>query len=140
MPFTHPESAGPSGWMASLSKRDLEEWCDRLMARDATAIELCVAFVEKESTQCLWHGRARAKMCRRLKHVSLSQRQSERLVTAVLQRLQVGVFSEQFRDQLRLAVLLDPKRVESVARSCLGSPRPHFVRLAKWVWSSGGNR
>ena len=50
-----------------LSKQRLIELGDRLLTFDVTAIGYCVAFVVAE-TKGIWHGRARAMFCRRLKH------------------------------------------------------------------------
>ena len=43
---------------------------DRLRFNDTDAIESCIKFIE-EDTKGAQHGRARALMCRRLKHCTL---------------------------------------------------------------------
>src|SRR4051794_12279788 len=98
---TSEQSALPT--IESLSKIHLHHLADQLLIADVDAIEQCVGFVEAE-TLGYWHGRARAMMARRLKHCPLTPQQQERLVDAVLQRLASGRFSEQFKDQLRLAL------------------------------------
>lgn len=91
----------------TMSKVAVRVLADNLRDGTADALERCVRFVCAE-TEGLWHGRGRAMMCRRMKHVDLSRDQRSGIVTASLRRLASGHFAEQFRDQLRLAILLDP--------------------------------
>ena len=116
----------------ALSKHDLMALCDRLLLQDAEATAQCVAFMEAE-TFGVGHGRARAKMGRRLKHCGLTADQQVRLVRAVLVRLASGRFSEQFKDQLRLALHLDPASAFAMAQSCRRSPQEYVRRYAAWV-------
>ena len=81
----------PCGWQLTLmlmlilmlSKPDLLALCDRLLWDEAAAVEQCVTFIEAETLR-LWHGRARAKMARRLKLRSLDSAQRDRLVRSIL--------------------------------------------------------
>ena len=107
---------------------------DRVRAGEPEAIEAAVAFVCRES-RGHWHGRARAKLCRRFKHVALTVTQRDRVVTAVLERLLTGNFSEQFRDQLRTAFVFAPERARAAARAAAADPREYVRRLAAWVLS-----
>jgi hypothetical protein len=118
----------------SLSKEELHALCDRLLTCDSGAIQQCIAFIEAE-TLGLWHGRARAMMARRLKHCCLSQQQSTRVVSAILERLIAGQFSEQFKDQLRLALHLAPGKTFTVARNCHCAAAGHVRRYAAWLLS-----
>ena len=120
--------------LASLDKRDLGALCDRLLTDDADAIEKCIAFMEAE-TKGIWHGRARAKMARRLKHRRLSPSQLARVVDAILGRLASGRFSEQFKDQLRFVLRVAPKKAFSAARGCQGAAAGHVRRYAAWILS-----
>ena len=123
----------PAASYDALSKRDLLALADRLLDEAPDAVEECVAFIEAESFS-LWHGRARAKMSRRLKHCRLDASQCARLLQAILRRLISGCFSEQFKDQLRLALYLDAARVYKVARSCCAySSAEHVRRYADWI-------
>jgi hypothetical protein len=117
-----------------LDKGELHALCDRLLADDSAAVEACVTFIEAETTG-LWHGRARAMMARRLKHCRLSQSQQTRVVRAILERFVSGQFSEQFKDQLRYALHVAPKRVFSVARGCQSAAAGHVRRYATWILS-----
>jgi hypothetical protein len=120
-----------------LTKYDLHLLADRLLEQDQAAIDRCVLFVLAE-TRGLWHGRARAMMCRRLKHCTLGTAQCGELVVAITARLEAGAFSEQFRDQLRLAMHLDYQRTIEVCRNILASPRRLYVRrYAQWALSAG---
>lgn len=116
------------------TKKELRAFADRLLKCDAIAIEWCVTFVEQE-TRGVGHGRARAMMSRRLKHCPLSQHQRSRLVRVVLDRLVRGTFSEQFKDQLRLAMHLDPAATRKVADDCSNAAVAHIRRYATWLLS-----
>jgi hypothetical protein len=116
----------------SLDKGDLYDLCDRLLASDPEAVRACEEFFEAE-TFGDWHGRARAMMARRFKHVTLSALQRKRLISAVLGRLARGEFSEGFYDQLRLVLKLAPERAFDGARTCRQSPLEHVRRYAAWV-------
>ena len=67
-----------TGGFEAISKPELHRLADGLLRDDETAIERCIAFILEDS-KGLWHGRARAMMCRRLKHCSLRVEQRERL-------------------------------------------------------------
>ncbi len=119
--------------LESLDKGDLYDLADGLVSKEVGAIEKCVEFILAD-TKGLWHGRARAKMCRRLKHCEINREQLQKLVTCITDRLASGSFSEQFYDQLRLAMHLDQKRTFEVAHKCLTSAsKEHVRRFAKWV-------
>jgi hypothetical protein len=114
-----------------MTKGELWTLADRLLEGTPEVVEQCVAFIETESFG-LWHGRARAKMSRRMKHINLTAGQRRRLVTVILNRLANGQFSEQFKDQLRLAVRLDRRTAFEAARKCQGSGG-YIQRYAEWV-------
>lgn len=116
-----------------LGKYDLHCLADLLLEKDAAAIEHCVLFVIAE-TRGFWHGRARAMMCRRLKHCELGQQHRAQLVEAITSRLATGLFSEQFKDQLRLAMHLDFQQTVGACREIvISAPRLHVRRYAQWV-------
>ena len=116
-----------------LDKGDLHELAGGLLSCNREAIDRCVEFILAE-TKGLWHGRARAMMCRRLKHCDIAPAQRQQLVDCIMNRLVSGNFSEQFRDQLRLAIHLDPERTFKLAHGCLTSTsKEHIRRFARWV-------
>jgi len=118
----------------SFDKLELADLADRLLNEDVIAIEWCVTFIESE-TFGVGHGRARARMARRLKHCPLSKHQRSRLLQVILDRLVSGRFSEQFKDQLRLALQLDSKRACAIAKELSGSAAEHVRRYAEWMLS-----
>lgn len=135
MPYKHRAKTGDErllSFFAGLYKEDLHQLADRLLGDEATAIELCVAFLEAD-TSGNWHGRARAKMARRLKHCTLSPQQQSRLIAAILGRLISGGFSEQFKDQIRLVLHLDAAQMFAIARTCLDHPKDYVRRYAAWI-------
>ncbi len=77
-------------------------------------------------------------MCRRMKHVGLDKHQSAQLVESIASRLASGQFSEQFKDQLRLAMTLDSSTLFSVARACQSSDLQHVRAYAEWVLEHDG--
>lgn len=74
-------------------------------------------------------------MCRRLKHCQVNESQREKLVACIAGRLALGSFSEQFYDQLRLAIHLDTGRFFEVTRRSLSGTKPYVGKYAKWVLS-----
>jgi hypothetical protein len=119
--------------LESLDKGELYDLADGLVSKEIGAIKKCVEFILAD-TKGLWHGRARAKMCRRLKHCEIDSEQRQQLVTCITDRLATGSFSEQFYDQLRLAMHLDRKRTFEVAHKCLiSASKDHIRRFADWV-------
>ena len=117
-----------------ISKVDLHALADGLLRPEPSVVDRCVEFVVAE-TQGLWHGRARAMMCRRLKHCDLGRTHRTELVSCITGRLASGSFSEQFKDQLRLALYLDADQTQAVCRKCLSSKKPHVKRYAEWALS-----
>ena len=118
-----------------MSKLDVHALADALTSGEAHVLERAVRFICAE-TEGLWHGRGRAMMCRRLKHLELPRAHRDRLLHAILGRLNSGHFSEQFRDQLRLAMRLDKEETVAAARSALDSRKEHVRRYARWVLST----
>jgi hypothetical protein len=116
----------------NLTKQELRQRAQSLHEADPAGLEQCLAFFEAE-TQGVWHNRARAMIARRLKHVSLTPPQQERLLLVILQRLRTGTFTEQFKDQLRLALHLDRDRVMTFAQTCTTSRQDHVCRYAAWI-------
>jgi len=117
-----------------MPKADVIDLADELKSGSVEAVEKAVRFVCAE-TGGFWHGRGRAMMCRRMKHLELPRAHRERLANAILGRLESGHFSEQFRDQLRLAMQLDERKSYAVARKALSSDREYVKRYARWVLS-----
>lgn len=117
-----------------LTKSDLHDLADQLLLDDPDVVETCIAFIEADTVGA-WHGRARAMMCRRLKHCTLSSQQSDRLVICIAERLRSGNFGQQFLDQLRLALYLDTSSVLRVAAICRSDTRNYVRRYAEWILS-----
>ena len=125
--------------LATLAKHALRDVADALLSGEPRVVAACVRFVCAD-TQGMWHGRARALMCRRMKHLRLDRRQAGQLVACIAGRLASGRFSEQFKDQLRLAMLLDSTTVVATARTSLSSPAPHVRAYAAWILAPGSRR
>jgi hypothetical protein len=122
-----------SGGFEELDKRELHDLADGLLAPDPAVLDTCIRFV-LAATRGNWHGRARAMMCRRMKHCEIGPAQRKQLVDCIVGRLRDGNFSEQFYDQLRLAIRLDPHSTFAAARTCSSqSPKTHVRRYALWV-------
>ena len=115
-----------------LNKIQLHQLADELLLGDQSAIQSCVQFIQAE-TRGIWHGRARAKMCRRLKHIDLPSHLQSQLVQCITRRLTRGVFSEQFKDQLRLVMVLDSPYLIRAAEQSINSEMAHVARLSSWV-------
>jgi hypothetical protein len=120
--------------LSLLTKNELHVLADGLLQPEPWVVERCVAFVLAD-TRGLWHGRARAMMCRRLKHCSLGRTHREQLLACIGGRLASGAFSEQFKDQLRLCLHVDRQHTLEICRKSVGSAKPHVRRYAEWVLS-----
>jgi hypothetical protein len=103
-----------------------------MIAQESVTIDCCVEFVVAE-TKSNGHGRIRALMSRRLKHCALSRTNQTKLLVCILQRLQSGEFSEQFKDQLRLAIHLDLKQTSAACVRAASSEFAHVRRYAEWL-------
>jgi hypothetical protein len=112
--------------------RELQQLADDLLLEVPGAVEQSLVFFEAE-TRGYWHNRARALLARRFKHVQLTPTQQERLLQVILRRLAAGTFTEQFKDQLRLARHLDRDRLVATAHACASSPKDYVRRYAGWV-------
>ena len=122
----------------TLTKLGLRDLADLLLLDDPNAVEACIQFVEAD-TEGIWHGRARAMMCRRFKHCTLSALQRQRLVFCITERLRSGHFSEQFKDQLRLALHLDIQTTLAVALACRTDSRNYVRHYAEWLLAHHSN-
>lgn len=123
---------GPHAEFSFLTREELHALADELRTCEPFPIQRCVDFILAE-TKGLWHGRARALMCRRLKHCALGRTHRTALVECITRRLASGRFSEQFKDQLKLALHLDPERTLAVCRDCLEGAKLHVRRYAQWA-------
>jgi hypothetical protein len=137
MSFAAPPIAHAN--LLSLTKCELHGLADGLLAPEPWIIERCVEFVLAD-TLGVWHGRARAMMCRRLKHCDLGRTHRAALLGCILGRLADGSFSEQFKDQLRLALYLDPVQTYKVALASMSDRKAkhHARRYAAWALSHQG--
>jgi len=93
-------------------------------------VDLIIRFIADES-EGRGHGRLRARLCRRLKHVALSDGQRHHLADAIGRRLLSGKFSEHFFDQLRALARIDHAQlVYWCERALAQSTRAHVRRFA----------
>lgn len=113
-------------------KTMLLDLLERVKQNDADAIEEAVVFCLAES-RGVWHGRARAKICRNLKTRDVETHFQDLLVDTICSRLITGNFSEQFKDQLTMAIRFRPQRMLDCATNCLDSKKSYVQRYAAWV-------
>jgi hypothetical protein len=111
---------------------ELRELIERMKENDGDALEEAVAFASKESFG-LWHGRARAKICRNLKNREIPRHLQDILVQAVSHRLLTGEFSEQFKDQLAMAIRFRPHEMAQYATEACESRKDYVQRYGHWV-------
>tara|TARA_R110000850_G_C9597133_1_gene428176 strand:+ start:18 stop:446 length:429 start_codon:yes stop_codon:yes gene_type:complete len=114
------------------NKQELHDLADGLIIEDPKSIDGCIQFIESNS-EGIWHGRARSMMCRRFKHIELSRADADRLLVAILGRFESGRFAEQFRDMLRLALVLDENATNAVARKLSADSRDYVRTQADWI-------
>ncbi|AZB72249.1 hypothetical protein [Synechococcus elongatus] len=119
-------------WLSKLTKIDLYQLIEEVKAGNSDAIAKATLFVAHESFG-LWHNRARAKLCRHFKNHPPARENCDQMIDAVIQRLIDGRFSEQFIDQLSMAIRLDPKRMHAAAIAALTSEKAYVRRYAEQV-------
>lgn len=104
-----------------MTKVAVRALADKLLDGTAASVAACVRFVCAD-TRGPWHGRGRAMMCRRLKHVEVTRDQRLQLVATISRR-------QQFRDELRLVVVLDRDAAFATASAAIQSDAEHVRRL-----------
>lgn len=117
---------------AKYRSRELHDLINRLKAGDAAALRESVHFTLAESFGH-WHNRARAKICRNLKHRPIDPALGDELLRVILERFASGRFHQQFKDQLRLAIRLDPRRALAVATDLQQHEKEYVRRAARWA-------
>ena len=119
-------------WIRSLTKSELHSLIDDVKSGDSDATTRATVFVATESFG-MWHNRARAKLCRYFKNHPPSDDECKRMVDTIVSRLIDGRFSEQFKDQLSMAIRFDPDRMADAVVVASGSDRDYIRRYADWV-------
>lgn len=119
-------------WIRSLTKTELRSLVDDAKRGDADAATRAVVFVTAESFG-MWHNRARAKLCRYFKNHPPSNCECNSMVDAIVGRLIDGRFSQQFKDQLSMAIRFDPDRMAEAITVASRSDKEYIRRYANWV-------
>ena len=119
-------------WIRTLTKSELHTLIDDVKRGDPDATSRATIFVASESFG-MWHNRARAKLCRYFKNHPPSNDECKRMVDAIANRLTDGRFSEQFKDQLSMAIRFAPDRMADTASVASRSPKAYISRYASWV-------
>ena len=120
------------------TKPELESLISRLKHGDRDAEYECVNFFLAESLG-IWHGRARAKICRNLKNHHPDATLRLKLVEKIISRLKTGNFSEQFKDQLTMAIRFSPDKMLETAHRLRDSEKEYVRRYAAWVCNAIDN-
>ena len=118
--------------LASLTREEAREMCDFLIEGPPVGLTWCLEFFILDTKE-LWHNRARALIARRLKHIQLTNAQKRLLVDKIIFRFKTGDISEQFKDQLRLAIHLDNSSLEQAATDFSNDSRSYIRRYAAWI-------
>ncbi|WP_238154170.1 hypothetical protein [Synechococcus elongatus] len=125
------QPANNHSWISKLTKNDLHQLIEEVKTGNRDAVSKAALFVAHESFG-LWHNRARAKLCRHFKnHPPAEVEEQNRMIAAIIQQLIDGCFSEQFMDQLSMAIRLDPKQMQVAAIAALTSPKAYVRRYAE---------
>jgi hypothetical protein len=119
-------------WIRTLTKADLRSLIEAVKCGDQESVSNAVVFVASESFG-MWHNRARASLCRHFKNHPPSDDDRRRMVATIAKRLVEGRFSEQFKDQLAMAIRFDPVRLSEAANIASDSQREYIRRYADWV-------
>ncbi|WP_201766195.1 hypothetical protein [Rhodopirellula baltica] len=111
---------------------ELHSLIDDVKRGDIDATSRAVEFVSAESFG-MWHNRARAKLCRHFKNNPPSEGAIKQMIDAIAGRLIDGRFSEQFKDQLSMAIRLDPDRMTGAVTVASCSDKDYIRRYADWL-------
>ena len=126
------DHASATLWLRSIGRSELHELISAVKQGDADAQSRAVVFVTMESFG-MWHNRTRAKLCRYFKNHPPDEQARRRLVDSVIARLLAGNFSEQFKDQLAMAIRFDRDRLAEAATLVAHSQKPYVRRYASWI-------
>jgi len=121
-----------SSWIHALTKSDLHRLIDAVKSGDAAATARAAEFVAAESLG-MWHNRARAKLCRYFKNHPPPEAECQKMIEAIAHRFLEGRFSEQFSDQLALAIRLDAPRMAAAASLASRSEKSYIRKYAQRV-------
>ena len=119
-------------WIRSISKQELHSLIEEVKRGNLDAKAKAIAFVAAESFG-IWHNRARAKLCRYFKNHPPTKDACQTLTEAISSRLIDGRFSEQFKDQLAMAIRFDPDQMAETAAIALRSDKEYIRRYAAWT-------
>ncbi|WP_233148597.1 hypothetical protein [Rhodopirellula sp. MGV] len=115
-----------------MTKANLHSLINEVKLGQPDAIRRAAEFVAAESFG-MWHNRARAKLCRYFKNHPPPAEECDRMVNAIASRLIEGRFSEQFKDQLSMAIRLSPDRMANALPLAESSDREYVRRYASWL-------
>jgi hypothetical protein len=118
--------------MYGTSKLELIQMIMRLKKDVPEAILDCISFFCDES-KGMWHNRARARIARNLRIEMLNSKEKSRIVEVIIRRLADGNFSEQFSDQLDLALKLNRDAILAAAKKGRTHPRDFIRRKSEWI-------
>lgn len=116
----------------ALTKVELHTLILEVNRGDVEATSKAVVFVSTESFG-MWHNRARAKLCRHFKNHPPTEEEKKRMVDVIIDRLISGKFSEQFKDQLAMAIRFAPNRMTEAASVAFVSPKDYVRRYGAWI-------
>ncbi|QDT07757.1 hypothetical protein K227x_61850 [Rubripirellula lacrimiformis] len=119
-------------WIRALTSSELRSLVNEVKLGDPDATSRATVFVASESFG-LWHNRARAKLCRYFKNHPPTDGECKRMVDAIVNRLLDGRFSEQFKDQLSMAIRFDADRLADAAKTAACSDKDYVRRYAAWI-------
>ena len=119
-------------WIRSLAKADLHLLIDDVKRGDAGAISRTLPLSPLKASVFGTIALC-AKLCRHFKNHPPPQSDCDRMVAAITKRLVTGQFSQQFRDQLSMAIRLSPDRLDHAASVAANSDRDYIRRYAGWV-------
>jgi hypothetical protein len=109
----------------------LEKHLSLLQEGDKQAVSVAIAFLSADP-RFFRSGYIKEKILRRLKHVSLTQRQQQTLVRLIARSVDGGGRRE-FHGYARLSGILDPGDIEAAMESRMVSENPEVVRRGKEV-------
>lgn len=128
-PFAHLLNETTEKYSGRCDLRDLVE-CVKGLNEEAKAV--AIIFLQRNS-RGYWHNRGRAALCRYFKRNPPSKRDCEAIGNAIATKLISGFIDEQFKDQLRFAIVHTPDILRRAAYVAAESNNPIACQHADWV-------
>jgi len=112
----------------------LKNFIDPLSKASSIEIDLSVnLLIDNAKYDEIGRGRVKAKIARQLKYVELTKDQKQKILEIIEQRLLTGNFSQQFKDELKLGLYIDPQFMYKISLEGIKSEKKYVCKYSLWL-------